>query len=413
MSDSRFQIFVGVDWGSEEHAVCALDSDRQVLLERTVEHEAEAINGFANELIALAGGQLERLVVALELPRGTIVDTLLARGVAVFAINPKQLDRFRDRHTAAGAKDDRRDAFVLADSIRTDEPAFHQVKLGDARLVQLRELSRVHDDLKAERIALGNRLREQLHRYFPQILDLGSVHEGRWIWALLEQAPSPEKAHKLSLSKLRSILKTHRIRAKTAEEAQEILRKPALHVAPGVVEASCRHIALLLPRLKLAHEQQMEVEREIDRLLSVLADAPEGKSEHRDVRLLLSLPGVGKLVCAAMLSEAWEPLETRDYQRLRALCGSAPITRRSGKQFAVMMRYACNGRLREALHYWAGNAIKKDPRAKEHYARLRSRGHRHARALRGVGDRLLKLLVAILESGVPYDATRRVALQPA
>ena len=69
--------------------------------------------------------------------------TLLARGFAVYAINPKQLDRFRDRHTAAGAKDDRRDAHVLADSLRTDQPAFRRVHVEDPLVLQLRELARL------------------------------------------------------------------------------------------------------------------------------------------------------------------------------------------------------------------------------------------------------------------------------
>ncbi|MEO8181859.1 MAG: transposase [Deltaproteobacteria bacterium] len=61
----------------------------------------------------------------------------------LFSIDPKQLDRFRDRHTLSGAKDDRRDAFVLADSLRTDMPAFRRARLGDPSWVQLRELSRM------------------------------------------------------------------------------------------------------------------------------------------------------------------------------------------------------------------------------------------------------------------------------
>ena len=51
--------------------------------------------------------------MAIETPHGPVVEMLLERGFAVFAINPKQIDRFRDRFTIAGAKDDSRDARVL------------------------------------------------------------------------------------------------------------------------------------------------------------------------------------------------------------------------------------------------------------------------------------------------------------
>lgn len=401
------EIFVGVDWGSETHQVCALDGARQVLLEASFAHSGKALGDLVEQLLGLAEGRSERVAVAIEVPRGPVVELLLEKGFAVYAINPKQLDRFRDRHTAAGAKDDRRDAFVLADSLRTDRPAFRPARLGDPLLVQLRELSRAHDDLKAERVALGNRLREQLQRYFPQLLAIDSIYDARWLWELLLAAPTPLSAQKLSLSKLRSLLSRYRVRRVTAEEVRDTLGAESLHVAPGVTEAAVRHVALLLPRLRLVDEQKTQVERELEKLLDVLSTPIQGKAEHRDARILRSLPGLGTLVCATVLAEAWEPLEARDYNTFRALCGTAPVTKRSGKQLSVLMRHACNHRLRTAMHYWAGNAVLRDPRAKAHYAALRAADHAHPRALRGVADRLVRVLFAMLQASALYDHERR------
>ena len=109
--------------------------------------------------------------MAIEVPQGPIVETLLERGFQVYAINPKQLDRFRDRFTVAGAKDDRRDAQVLADSLRTDRHAFRRLSVDDPVIVELREWSRMTEDLQRERNRLANRVREQLWRYYPQMLD--------------------------------------------------------------------------------------------------------------------------------------------------------------------------------------------------------------------------------------------------
>ena len=169
MSEPEYQFFVGVDWGSETHVVCVLDRERRCIAERSVPHTGMALNDLADELMTLAPSEPGRIAVAIEVPRGAIVDTLLERGIHVFSLNPKQLDRFRDRHTVAGAKDDRRDAFVLADSLRTDRPAFRRVQPDHPRVVELRELSRVEDDLGQELRRLSNRLREQLHRFFPQL----------------------------------------------------------------------------------------------------------------------------------------------------------------------------------------------------------------------------------------------------
>jgi len=400
---SDFLIWVGVDWGSEAHQVCAMDGSRKVIFETSVPHSGEAISKLAKRLLKL--GSVETIAVGIETPRGAVVETLLEHGIAVFALNPKQLDRFRDRHTVGGAKDDRRDAFVLADSLRTDLHAFHRVRIGPAELVELRELSRTRDELTAERIAIGHRLREQLNRYFPQILLLGSVYESRWLWELLEMAPTPAAATKLSTSKLRLLLKRYRIRKVTADEVRDVLRSEPLHVAPGVVPACERHVRLLVPRLRLVDDQKAVVEKEIEALVRSLS-AEEGKAEHRDAQLLQSLPGLGTLGCATMLSEAWEALQSRDYHVLRSLCGAAPITKQSGKTRVVLMRRACNPRLRFTLHHWVGIAVNRDVFWKARYATMRAAGKSHNRAVRALGDRLLAVLCAVLKSGVPYDGTR-------
>lgn len=403
------RLFVGVDWGAATHQVCVVDRDRKVVEERAVAHDGEAIGAMVERLLALVGGNVEHLVVGIESPWNAVVETLLDRGVHVFCINPKQLDRFRDRHTIAGAKDDRRDAFVIADSLRTDAAAFREIKLGDARLVELRELSRIHDELGEEHRALANRLYQQMLRIFPQIFELGSVHRDGWILALIERAPTPEQARSLSLAKIRTILRTHHVRKWTAEQVRDVLRKKPLTVAPGVTVAVQTHIRLLLPRLMLLDSQMRETRRAMQRLLDELeqpADDPNRK-EHRDVTILRSLPGVGMIVAATMLSEARDALESRDYHHLRALCGTAPVTRQSGKSCSVSMRRACSHRLRTAVFFMAKTMVAHDPRAKALYAAHRARGHSPGHALRVVADRGLALLVAMLRSATAYDPSKR------
>jgi len=110
-----------------------------------------------------------------------------------------------------------------------------------------------------------------------------------------------------------------------------------------------------------------------------------------------------------MLAEAGAALADRDYTTLRTRSGVAPVTRRSGKKLTVLMRYACNQRLRNACHYWAQGAIRWDPRSAQYYARLRAKGHRHGRALRGVADRLQAMLIAMLRNDTLYDPTHHQA----
>jgi len=108
-----------------------------------------------------------------------------------------------------------------------------------------------------------------------------------------------------------------------------------------------------------------------------------------------------------MLAEAAQVLAERDYQALRAYGGTAPITRRIGKSNQSLMRHSCNPRLRNAIYHWSRVSTQCDPRSAEHYAELRAKGHSHGRALRGVGDRWLAMLMAMLKSGTEYDPALR------
>ena len=123
--------------------------------------------------------------------------------------------------------------------------------------------------------------------------------------------------------------------------------------------------------------------------------------------ILRSVVGVGRVVAATMLAEASRLLAARDYHGLRAQAGVAPVTRQSGRRTLVVMRYACNPRLRHAVHHWGQSAARHDPASRAHYDRLRARGHSHARAVRGIVDRLLRVLIAMLSTGTRYDPTRR------
>lgn len=423
--DHGFVLWVGIDWATEEHQVCGVDGQGAKLFEWSVRHAGGDISGFVERLIAQVGGRAEQVAVAIETPRGSIVESLVERGVAAFSINPKQLDRFRDRHTVGGAKSDRLDAFVLADSLRTDLRLYRRIELGDPVLVELREMVRAHDALTADGQAIGARLREQIHRYYPQVLALGSVYDDQWLWALLELAPTPAHAARLSRAKVESLLRRHRVRRLTADDVLKALRSKPLVVAPGVIDAASAHVRLLLPLLRLTREQLVQCDGRIEGLMARVGRSPESTSEgaeppsddstparqHRDADILLSVPGLGVVTSATMLAEASTALRDRDYPRLRSQTGVAPVSSQTGKQRkpAVSMRRACNGRLRNAVFHWANVSMQRDRASREHYARLRGAGHSHGRALRGLADRLLKMLVAMLKSGSLYDSSRRSA----
>ena len=420
MSDAiGYAVYVGIDWGWERHEICWQDAQGGVIERRAVAHDPAAVSAEIDRWIAAAGGVPAAVAVAIETSRGALVETLLERQLSVWAINPKQLDRFRDRFSAAGAKDDRRDALVLADAVRTDRRAFVRVELETAQRTVLREHSRLYELLVQQRVAASHRLREQWLRFYPQLLTLGDPSEP-WVWAVWELAPTPARAVGLRRARVQKLLSAYRIRRVPPAQVLTALRQPGFAVGPGTTEAAGAHVAVVIEQLRLLGRQMRHCQAQLQQLLEQCkraeaagAESDPGPAPRRgDVEIIDSLPGAGLIVTATLVSEAGRALSKRDLTTLRALCGSAPVTKRSGKSLLhITQRRACNPRLRNACHYMAQTALRCDALCHEQYRRLRAKGHSHGRALRGVADRLLRILIAALKAGTVYDIQHLNALE--
>ncbi len=193
-----------------------------------------------------------------------------------------------------------------------------------------------------------------------------------WLLELWQHAPTPAKGARLHKQTVARLLKTHRIRRLDADQVRSILQEPPLPSAPGVTEAATGHIRLLLPRAcppaptarsrwctprSTRSAEQLAGPQTIEQGENV----PGQSTEQRDVTILHSVPGIGRIVGATLLAEASAPLRRRDYHAIRTLAGQAPVTKRSGKSCFVHRRLACNKRLAYAMYHWARVAVVCDP----------------------------------------------------
>jgi transposase len=430
---------VGIDWGTQSHRVCVLDQNAKPIKQVEVKHTGQDIEALVDTLHRLSPEDHERVLIGLETKHGAVVEALVIHGFRVYSINPKQSDRFRDRHSPSGAKDDRLDAFVIADAVRTDLKCFRPVQLDTAEILLLRETTRTLQQTKEEFRISANRLWQQLHRYYAPLLSLCPAADEPWLWELIQLAPTPSQGRCLRTKAVSELLTRHRIRRLDAVAVLSALRQKPLPVAEGVAPACAQTVLLLVQRLQLLHSQQSELERTIKRTLAQLEGSagqntppfsgsqslPDAQQEGlcgggasaddtqtgpptppSDAAILRSQPGVGIYVSATLLSEAHGYIKARDYANLRAATGIAAVTQQSGKSRRVVMRRACNLRLRNALHHWASVAIQTDAHMRAIYQRMRQAGKSYARALRGLGDHLLRVLIGALSSQTLYDPSR-------
>jgi hypothetical protein len=215
---------------------------------------------------------------------------------------------------------------------------------------------------------------------------------------LVERAGDPQRAARLSRSKIAALLKRARRRdvEARAEAIQVALRAPALG-QPAAVGAAYATIAASQVRLLSTLAAQIPALEEV---------VAQGFSQHPDAELYLSQPGLGQVLGARVLAEFGDdPTRYRDGKARRNYAGTSPITRASGRRHLVLARYARNRRLADAVHQWAFCALNASPGARAYYDELRARKIGHHAALRQLGNRLVGILHGCLKTRTHYDET--------
>ena len=397
-------LFVGDDWAEDHHDVEVQDGTGRRLGKARLPEGVAGIAGLHALIGQFADPDDEagpaQVLVGIETDRGPWVAALVAAGYRVFAINPMQVARYRERHTTSGAKSDAGDAHALADMVRTDAHQLREVA-GDSALVEgIKVVARTHQTMIWDRQRHVLRLRSMLREYFPAALgafegvigDLAAAD----VLELLDRAPDPDLAARLSRAQIAAALKRARRRdidTKTTT-IQSVLRAQALRQPAVLATAYAAGVRSLVAVIGVLNTQ-----------IAVLQGQVEAHfGGHPAVEIYRSQPGLGEILGARVLGEFGDdPHRYTDARARKNYAGTSPITRASGRKKVVLARYARNDRLADALHQQAFCALSSSPGARAYYDSLRARGTGHHAALRQLGNRLVGILHGCLKTGRRYD----------
>ena len=398
-------LFVGDDWAEDHHDIEVQDdAGRRLARARLPEgiaglsrlHELIAEHLTDDDVDPETGFVAQSVMVGIETDRGTWVSALVAAGYQVFPLNPVQVARYRQRHGASGAKSDRGDAHVLAEIVRLDR-AHHRPLAGDSPEVEgLKLVARSHQAFIWDRTRHFQRLRSALREFFPAALEALPDLMAPEALELLERAPDPPRAARLSRSKITAALTRARRRDPQvrAEAIQAVLRAPALRQDPAI-EAAYAVIVTSAVRLIA------QLNTQIAELQAVVA---EGFGRHPDADIGTSQPGLGPILGARVLAEFGDDHDRyADAKARKNYAGTSPITRASGTRRIVLARYARNKHLADAAHQWAFCALTASPGARTYYDAIRARGVSHHAALRQLANRLVGILHGCLKAKTLYD----------
>jgi len=317
-------------------------------------------------------------------------------GYRVYAINPLQVARYRERYSTSGAKSDAGDARVLAELVRLDRAA-HRPIAGDSDLAEaIKLVARAHQRLIWDRHRQLLRLREALREFFPAALDAFDDLAAPDALELLQIAPDPASAARLSRARIRGALGRARRRNPDQRAAlvQTALRAEQLGQPPVVTGAYAAIVRSLTAVIAALNTQISVMEAQVV--------AHFGR--HPDAECYRSQPGLGLVLAARVLGEFGDDPGRYAGARCRKhYAGTSPITQASGKRRVVLARYARNRRLADALHQQAFCALTASPGARAYYDSLRARGIGHHAALRQLGNRLVGILHGCLKTTTTYD----------
>jgi transposase len=391
-------LFAGDDWAEDHHDIELQDEGGRVLARARLPEGIAGITRLHALIGQFAGPETEpgEVAAGIETDRGLWVTALHAAGYTVYAINPRQVSRYRERHGTSGAKSDKGDAHTLADMVRTDSHQLRPVAGDSAGAEAIKVAARAHQTLIWERTRQVQRLRAALREYFPAALVAFEDLDAPDALELLAGAPDPARAARLTRAQVAAALKRARrrdIAGKTgailAALRGEQLRQP--QPVTGVYAATVSSLTVIIAALN----------GEIAKMEQQVTDCFR---RHPHAAIYLSQPGLGEILGARELGEFGDdPHRYASAKARKNYAATSPVTRQSGKKKIVMARFIGNDRLADALHRQAQSALRASPGARAYYDGQRGRGLDHDAALRALSNRLVGILHGCLKTGTPYN----------
>ena len=391
-------LFVGDDWAEDHHDIELQDEQGRVLARARLPEGIAGITRFHALVGQFAGPDTEpaEVAVGIETDRGLWVTALRAAGYAVYAINPRQVARYRERHGTSGAKSDKADSHTMADMVRIDSRQLRPVAGDSPETGAIKVAARTHQTLIWERTRQVQRLRHQLREYFPAALEAFEDLDAPDALDLLAKAPDPARAARLTRAQVAAALKRARRRdiAGKADAILAALRGGQLAQPEPVVAAYAAAVSSLTVIITALNGEIAKMERQVTACFR----------RHPDAAIYLSQPGIGEILGARELGEFGDdPHRYASAKARKNYAATSPVTRQSGKKKIVMARFIRNDRLADALHRQAQSALRASPGARAFYEEQRDRGLDHDAALRALSNRLVGILHGCLKTRTLYD----------
>lgn len=388
------KVYIGIDWSENEHEVAWLNEQGVIIDQFTMAHNPEGLVKLetARQQLGLRAADCP---VAIETAHHLVVDFLWARGYEqLYVIPPSVIKSNRGRFGNSGAKDDQRDAHLIAEVLRTDRGRLQPWQPDQPLTQQIRAKINQVQFLTKQKVRYANRLRALLLRYYPAALEVFGLWRSLISLSFIQHYPTPQAAEALSWAEFEAFALERGYPQARLAACYARLKKAQPQTRPEAVlayQAEAVWLAGALAQLLQAKSQELKALKQLF-------------EQHPDHQLFASLPGTGAFLAPALLSKFGD-----DRKRfcspasLQALAGTCPVTYKSGKGRVIRFRYACDRQFRQIVQQWARASLRDSVWANLYWQQVRSRCQSENQALRCLGNRWLAVAWKLWQSGQLYD----------
>ncbi len=390
------RVYIGIDWADDHHDIHVTDDSAVALDSFSIPHSYDGMKKL-RERLGKSSSDPGNVLVAVESHQGLLIYALLEAGYLVYPINPKAMDRYRDRYRMSSSKSDPKDAMVLANILRTDLHLYKPLPRETAADARLRQLTRSHKSLGQQKTKMLNQLTTQLKSYYPIALRLFSRLDRKITLAFLERYPTPEKAAAASLEDLRKFFQKQGYSQQwKVTFIYESLQQPSLRAPKELEEVHQTIVLSLVPVIRSLRDEIEKLANEIGK-----------EFKHNPAHEIFSSLPTGEITAARLHGELGSDgtrYPTREYVQTAA--GTTPVTRRSGKTIVIFFRWQCNKHLRAAFQDLARESVKQCAWARQYFAEQMRLGHKPSRAYRALANRWAAIIWKMLQERECFNQSR-------
>ncbi len=389
-------LYIGIDWSEAKHDVCILNKTGAVLKEFTITQTANGHTRLEQEIKSF-DMTADQCLIGLETSSNLVMDFLEPRPYTIYVIPPNQVASSRGRFSSSGRRNDRSDAHLLADMVRTDRHRFAPWRADGLTVNQMRTSLRLIDDLTQSITRYSNRLRAALLRAYPLAVTLFSDITTQIALQFLIEHPHQKAAQQTTYNDFAAFCRRQRYsHPQMIAQRYAHLQRDVPQPSTNAILAYQEQIPVLATLLLSFVQQKRQAIRRVQQLFAM----------HPDQPIFASLPGAGELLAPQLLVMFGDHRERfPSPAAIQSLAGTCPVTIQSGKKNVIKFRRGCNHEYRHTAQLFAIASIQQSTWAATYFSLAKGRGLANSHAYRCLANRWLAIIWTIWQRRQPYDET--------